>query len=468
MKKVQTRMVWSYLLLIVLVVIVLGATFAVLMWNYYYGSAESSVKQRAETALTLHGRSMSSLQLQDQAAYMLQYLAEVGPTRIQLLNASGLVRIDSDGFAPDITYTTGDVKAAMTGVTGTWTGVDPFFSERVVSVTVPLWNDARVVSLLRYTSSLEQVDSMVNLLISMASVIGFAVVLLFLGLSLFLAGRIVRPILDLTRAARYMAEGDWTKRATKRGEDEIGQLAETFNTMVQELNKREKLKNDFISSISHELRTPLTSIKGWSETLKDSEPADGEEMKQGLSIISKETDRLSGLVEDLLDFSKLSAKTMELSKETLDMNSPVKESVNQLAVRQEKTGVTIVSELSARAIMVNGDANRLKQVMINLIDNAFKFTPAGGSITVQTKVEHNEAFLTITDTGSGIQQEDLPHVMEKFFKASSGKGGSGLGLAICKEIIELHGGSILLTSRQGSGTTVNIRLPLLERDKGKE
>jgi signal transduction histidine kinase len=103
-----------------------------------------------------------------------------------------------------------------------------------------------------------------------------------------------------------------------------------------------------------------------------------------------------------------------------------------------------------------------------LIDNAFKFTPAGGSITVQTKVEHNEAFLTITDTGSGIQQEDLPHVMEKFFKASSGKGGSGLGLAICKEIIELHGGSILLTSRQGSGTTVNIRLPLLERDKGKE
>ena len=356
----------------------------------------------------------------------------------------------------------------MTGVTGTWTGVDPFFSERVVSVTVPLWNDARVVSLLRYTSSLEQVDSMVNLLISMASVIGFAVVLLFLGLSLFLAGRIVRPILDLTRAARYMAEGDWTKRATKRGEDEIGQLAETFNTMVLELNKREKLKNDFISSISHELRTPLTSIKGWSETLKDSEPSDGEEMKQGLSIISKETDRLSGLVEDLLDFSKLSAKTMELSKETLDLNSPVKESVNQLAVRQEKTGVTIVSELSARPIMVNGDANRLKQVMINLIDNAFKFTPAGGSITVQTKAEHNEAFLTIADTGSGIQQEDLPHVMEKFFKASSGKGGSGLGLAICKEIIELHGGSILITSRQGSGTTVNIRLPLLERDKGKE
>lgn len=463
MRSVQTRMVWSYLLLIVLVVSVLGAAFAALMWNYYYGSAQSSVKQRVESAMALHSRSLSSLTLQDQADYLLQYMSEGGPTRIQLLNSAGELRIDSDGFSPNIRYATGDVRTAATGELGSWTGVDPYFGERVISVTAPLWNEARVVSMIRYTSSLQQVDDMVAQLIRMTFIVGIAVILLFLGLSLFLAQRIVMPIRELTRAARYMAGGDWSKRAMKRSDDEIGQLAETFNTMVSELNKREKLKNDFISSISHELRTPLTSIKGWSETLKESKPQeDDEEVKMGLSIISKETERLAGLVEDLLDFSKLSASTMELQTETLDLNGPVKETVRQLAVREEGTKVRLLATYGTSPIVVNGDANRLKQVIINLIDNAFKFTPAEGTIRVSTAVEGEFAVVTVSDTGSGISEEDLPHVMEKFYKASNSHSGSGLGLAISKEIVELHGGKMTIDSERGAGTIVNLRLPLLQ------
>lgn len=463
MRSVQTRMVWSYLLLIVLVVGVLGGAFAVLMWNYYYGSAQSSVKQRVESAMALHSRSLSSLRLQDQADYLLQYMAEGGATRIQLLNSTGELRIDSDGFSPDIRYATGDVKSAMIGQTGSWTGVDPYFGERVISVTAPLWNEARVVSMIRYTSSLQQVDDMVARLIWMATFAGLAVILLFLGLSLFLAGRIVMPIRELTRAARYMAEGDWSRRAIQRSDDEIGQLAKTFNMMMSELNKREKLKNDFISSISHELRTPLTSIKGWSETLKESEPTeDDEELKLGLSIISKETERLSGLVEDLLDFSKLSAQTMELHTEPLDLIGPVVETVNQLAVREDGMKVKLMAAYGAGPIMVIGDMNRLKQVIINLIDNAFKFTPEGGTVRVSTAVESDYATVTVSDTGSGIEAEDLPHVAEKFYKASNSRGGSGLGLAICKEIIELHGGDMTIDSERGAGTIVKLRLPMIK------
>ncbi|WP_162848342.1 sensor histidine kinase [Paenibacillus nanensis] len=466
MRSLKTKMVWSYLLLIVLVVSLLGASFAILMWNYYYGSAQSSVKQRVESAMALHGRSLSSLTLQDQADYLLQHMAEAGPTRIQLLNSAGELRIDSDGFAPDIRYATGDVKAAMNGEIGGWTGVDPFYGERVISVTAPLWNEARVISMIRYTSSLEQVDRMVANIIQMAAFAGLAVILLFLGLSLFLAQQIVKPIRELTRAARYMADGDWSRRASQRGKDEIGQLAETFNTMVSELNKREKLKNDFISSISHELRTPLTSIKGWSETLKESEPTeDDEEVKLGLSIISKETDRLAGLVEDLLDFSKLSARTMELQSETLDLNEPVKETVSQLAVREEGTKVKLIAAYGAGPILVNGDSNRLKQVVINLIDNAIKFTPPGGNVRVVTAADDEFATVTVSDTGSGIGAEDLPHVMEKFYKASNSHGGSGLGLAICKEIVQLHGGEMAIDSERGAGTIVKVKLPLVNGAK---
>ncbi|MFD1954862.1 sensor histidine kinase [Paenibacillus thailandensis] len=460
LNSIKTRMVWSYLLLIVLVVCALGILFGILIWNYYYGSAQSSVKQRALTALDIHERSLASLTPQDQGQYMLQYMID-GGTRLQLLDTEGNVRIDSDGFADELHYATPDVKTAINGGTGSWIGVDPYYGERIVSVTVPVWNGIRIVSLLRYSAGLSQVDDMVMQLIRMTCIVGLAVVLLFLGLSLLMAQRIVKPIQELTRAARRMADGDWTRRAQKRGRDEIGQLAETFNTMANELEQREKMKDDFISSISHELRTPLTSIKGWSETLKEGEPGDIEELKLGLSIISRETERLSGLVEDLLDFSKLSARSMELHTETLDLNSPVRETVRQLAVREQQAGVRLVASLGKSPIIVCADANRIKQVVINLIDNAFKYTPSGGSIRISTAVAEQTAVLTVADTGSGIAQEDLPHVTEKFYKASKGHGGSGLGLAICKEIIELHGGSLSIDSELGAGTIVAVKLPLL-------
>ncbi|WP_173275305.1 cell wall metabolism sensor histidine kinase WalK [Paenibacillus sp. NEAU-GSW1] len=463
MSSLKTRIVWSYLLLIVLVVCVLGGLFLTLIWNYYYGSAQSSVKQRALYALTQHSRSLSSLKVHDQADYMLQYMAE-SDVRLQLLDSNGKVAVDSDGFAEEISYATPDVKAAMDGANGSWQGEDPFFNERVTSVTIPIYNEARVVSMLRYSASVERIDAMVRKLTQMTAATGAAVILLFLGLSLWMTQRIVRPIQELTRAARYMADGDWTRRAVKRSNDEIGQLAETFNVMVVELNKREKLKNDFISSISHELRTPLTSIKGWSETLKGSESAGDEETALGLNIISRETDRLTGLVEDLLDFSKLSAGSIELHPELLDLNGPVKEMVHQLAVREEQTGVKMFATLWKSPILIRGDANRLKQVIINLVDNAFKFTPSGGTIRIATTVnpegENRCAILTVADTGGGISLEDLPHVTEKFYKANTGHGGSGLGLAICKEIAELHGGTLAIDSERGAGTIVTMTLPI--------
>ncbi|WP_338554603.1 HAMP domain-containing sensor histidine kinase [Paenibacillus sp. KS-LC4] len=466
MNSLKTRIVWSYLLLIALVVVVLGGLFATLITNYYYGSAQSSVKQRAVSALATHSRTMASLKMHDQADYMLQYMVE-GDTRLQLLDVNGKVRMDSDGLVENIQYNTLDVQAAMNGQTDIWQGNDPYYKERVTSITIPVWNDTHVVSLLRYSASISAVDDMVSQLLRMSAFVGLAVILLFLGLSLWLAQRIVRPIRELTRAARYMADGDWTRRATKRSNDEIGQLAETFNTMVVELNHREKLKNDFISSISHELRTPLTSIRGWSETLKEGDPADNEEMKLGLQIISQETLRLSGLVEDLLDFSKLSAGSMELHAELLDLNSPVKETAAQLGVRQNQKGVKLLVTLGKSPVMVYADANRLKQVIINLIDNAFKFTPAGGTIrvSISTTSDEDYALLTVADTGCGIEPEDIPHVTEKFYKGNTGQGGSGLGLAICKEITELHAGEMKIDSERGAGTVITIKLPISHQNK---
>lgn len=453
-------MAWSYFILIVLVSGLLGSIFIALIWNYYYGSATSAVSRRAESDMAVHGRMMGMQMTRERAAYMISNL-KGDSYRIQLLDRSGKPVMDTEGEAGGKPIHTLDVEAAMSGQSGTWRGSEG--GKHIVAATVPVQSGQLVVGLVRYSASLERIDDVVARIIGLTLLTAAAVVLLFLGVSLWMSKRIVKPIRELTFVARQMADGDWQRRAVPRSADEIGQLAEMLNTLAAQLTKREQLKNDFISSISHELRTPLTSIKGWSETLAEDE-TDREELELGLAVISQETERLHGLVEDLLDFSKLYDRSIELHPDYLDLNRPVKETLKQLGVRQEATGVQLIASLSEHPLMVHGDVNRLKQVLINLIDNAYKFTPQGGSIRVTTRALDREAVLTIADTGAGIAPEHLPHVTDKFYKGDSAKQGSGLGLAICREIIALHSGSMALVSEWGAGTAVTIRIPLQRGD----
>ncbi|BBH22634.1 sensor histidine kinase [Paenibacillus baekrokdamisoli] len=460
MTSLRTRIVWSYGVLIVLVIVMLGTMFAALVWNYYYSSAVGSVLQRAETEAALHNRNIAYLPMKDKASYMLQNMTN-GISKLELLDNTGKIVVDSDGLPGNGTaLATPDVLKGIDGEKGVWRGLDPLTHERIAAVTLPVKQEQRVVAMFRYTASLQQVDDIIRNMLWIGVLVGVVVVLLFFTMSIWIANRIARPIRNLTRVAEQMAEGEWTKRADIRDRDEIGRLSETLNTMASELTRREKLKEDFISSISHELRTPLTSIKGWSETLASGDPADIEEMQMGLAIIDRETDRLSGLVEDLLDFSKLYAKSIVLHPEMLDLIKPMRETLKQFEARAQKESIRIIGNYGHPTLPVEADANRLKQVFINVLDNALKFTPKGGSITVAADQEGDWVRVSVMDTGSGISPEDLPHVTEKFYKGSSQRSGSGLGLAICKEIVELHGGTFRLDSAMGEGTTVTIRLPL--------
>lgn len=457
----RTRIVWSYGVLIVLVVVMLGSLFGTLVWNYYYSSAVSSVLQRAQTEAVLHDRMIADEPIKEKARYMLQNMAD-GTAHLQLLTGSGELVVDSEGFGGGgVTLDTPDVRQAMAHDKGIWRGRDPVTNERIIAVTLPVKEGDRVTAMFRYTASLVTLDTIIRNILWLTVLVGSFVVLLFFAMSLLIANRIARPIRNLTKVAEKMAEGDWSRRAALNDRDEIGRLADTLNTMASELTRREKLKEDFISSISHELRTPLTSIKGWSETLASGDPADVEELNLGLAIIDRETERLSGLVEDLLDFSKLYAKSIVLHPEMLDIRKPLGETLWQFEARGQRESVAIHGETGDEPLLAKVDADRMKQVFINVLDNALKFTPKGGAIYVQARQEDGYARMTIRDTGCGIPPEDLPHVTEKFYKGSSQRSGSGLGLAICKEIVELHGGVFRLDSAVDAGTTVMISLPLL-------
>jgi signal transduction histidine kinase len=430
--------------------------------TYYFGTATEALVTRSTTFTNFINKYATGYRLKDKARYILENASNEEYAKIEIIDLSGKVIQNSYGFQTGEVINTPDVSDALKGMTGIHVGKSPQTRERVIAVSTPLTFGAEYAGVLRYTISAEPLYHAVNQIALYGAGVGAGVVFFAFALSLIIAKRIVDPIEDLTNAATQMATGNFSARAVKRYDDEVGTLAEAFNYMAAEIGKNEKLKNDFISSVSHELRTPLTSIKGWGETLISGGLNEPEETMLGLEVISKETDRLIGLVEELLDFSKFQSGEMKLFLERMDLREVLDDLHLQFAIRSQDKEVDLQMEIPSAPLAVMGDFNRLKQVFVNLLDNAFKFTPRGGSISVAATESGGRLIISVTDTGEGIDAGDLPHITGKFYKGRSKQSGSGLGLSICKEIVELHGGRLFVNSLLGQGTTITVDLPVAE------
>ncbi|MBO5911965.1 MAG: HAMP domain-containing histidine kinase, partial [Clostridia bacterium] len=335
--------------------------------------------------------------------------------------------------------------------------------ERVLAVTNPLpdlGNGSH--GAYRVLVSMEQVFDNYLLFLLVVILVGA----LALGFSMitgaYFVRSIVRPVRDVTATARKIASGNLETRLEVKQNDEIGELCDTINYMATELENTGKSKNDFISSVSHELRTPLTAIKGWGETVRMSIGEDDEIVKRGVDVMLGEADRLSGLVEELLDFSRIEAGKLTITTSLNDPVSIVKSVVDMYEeiARQQKISLVFVSPQENEQIMA--DRDRIKQVFINVIDNAVKYTAVGGHIVVSAFNEEGCIRVTVSDTGCGIAAKDLNHVKEKFFKSNTNVRGSGIGLAVADEIIKSHNGLLFLESTEGEGTTVTVVLPTVK------
>ena len=279
-----------------------------------------------------------------------------------------------------------------------------------------------------------------------------------------MAKSIVDPIKSITKVAKKMASGDLKIKSSVYNNEEITQLSNTLNYMASEIEKREKLKNEFISSVSHELRTPLTAIKGWVITLNDDE-TDKETLKMGFDIIEKETDRLTLMVEELLDFSKLVSGIVHLNKRNVDIRSFVTHIENYMKPRAVNEDIVFNVDISNNVSKGFFDYNKMKQVLINILDNAFKFTDKERKVSLFVDQNESDIKFTIIDSGVGISEEELPKVKEKFYKGKNSNSQNGIGLSICDEIIKLHKGTFNIESELGKGTSVKITIPNIKEEK---
>ncbi len=269
-----------------------------------------------------------------------------------------------------------------------------------------------------------------------------------------------RPILEIEKATEVMADGDFSARIKLKQRDEIGKLAGSINHLGEQLSKIEQLRKDLISNISHELRTPLSLIRGYAETIRDVTGEFREKREKQIQIIIEETERLGGIVDDVLNLSQLQSGYAVLSIGSFSIKELLNAVVKRYEVLSEKTRIELLSRYDEDRVL-EADKARIEQVLYNLINNAFNHTEAGGSILVNARVLSNAVRFEVTDTGSGIAEEDIPHIWERFYKADktvNKKAGTGLGLAIVKGVLDAHHASYGVESRKGTGTTIWFEL----------
>ena len=322
-------------------------------------------------------------------------------------------------------------------------------------------------SALRFVSSLEDVDRQIMSLILIFIACGVLAILLVIFTSSYFIRSIVVPVREVGKAASKIAAGDFGARIDKKYDDEIGELCDIINYMANELSNADKMKNDFISSVSHELRTPLTAIKGWGETLMSCTPGDAGTIAKGMRVIIGETERLSSMVEELLDFSRMQSGRLTLVMSKLDILAEIGEAYIMFTERAKREGIEIEYHEPEMLSPVFGDKNRLRQVFINIIDNALKYSNEGDKVRIESFEQDEFIYIVVSDTGCGISPQDLPNVKNKFFKGNLSRRGSGIGLAVADEIMTLHGGALLIQSELGAGTTVTIKIPVISKIPGE-
>ena len=429
--------------------------------SYYESALTDSMKNQARINQLQFNNYMNRYDLSDIIIGDKNIFYRSNDTQVQILDNSGILLFDS--LASDLignTLESSDVKSAIEGKQDSTKYKRESTGESVLSLSYPLVSANQQVGIIRLTSSMDKVDKRISDDTFWYLIFGILVSLAALIVSFFAASSFVKPINDLIDVSEKLASGDYTAKAYIRGNNEITELANTLNSLSENIIIREDMKNEFISSVSHELRTPLTSIKGWAITLQAPEIQKSEDMmSQGLKIIEDEGDRLSMMVEDLLDFSRLSSSSFKYDKEKLDIVELSKQVHTQLFPRTQSQNIGFNFITVYKEIPVFADKNRMKEVLINIIDNAIKFTPENGQIDLIIDQEVGNVLITVKDNGEGIKEDEIAFVASKFYKGSSSKSQTGLGLSICEEIAKAHGGKLVIKSKYGVGTSVTVQIP---------
>ena len=466
---IRRRWLLNSISILVMILAVMVIAFSLVMKNYYDSSILSDMESKARTASSYFGSYAASSDISsgDYLTIAQDYVRSFEDgTKIELqfLTPDGKVIYSSNGLTlsgtmpetPDLLQLRD--KQEITS----WTGTSAQTGERITAVSAPLSYDGTVVGIMRYVTSMRLVDRQVTIL-TLAAAGACLVILVLVYLSnIYFVRSIEDPVKNITGIAQRIAGGSYGIQVEKKFDDEIGDLTDAINDMSLRIKHAESMKSEFISSVSHELRTPLTAITGWAETIMNGEARDEQDVRKGMGIIASEARRLSGMVEELLEFSRIEDGRFTLSIEPIDIKAELEDAVYTYHEFLAAEGIAVYHhDCEEEFDPIPGDPDRLRQVFCNLLDNAAKHGGSGKRIDTEIYPEAGDVVITIRDYGPGIPPEELPNVKYKFYKGSSTARGSGIGLAVCEEIVTRHNGELNIRNADDEygGCLVEIRLP---------
>ncbi len=430
---------------------------------YYYSGLQSDMRHRAETTTDFFADyvNLNYTEYYKSCINYAKTFEDRNALELQFINAAGRMVASSYGDWVGRVPTTPEIQKAIgSRVPEPFVGVDEQTGERIIAVSSPIiYSNGEVIGVLRYVTSTRLLDQQVVKIFFYSMVVLLLVMLVVMLSSSYYVHSILEPVRQITQKAQKIANGTYGIQIVTKYNDEIGELASTINEMSNQINQNEIVQREFISSLSHELRTPLTAITGWSETLLADDTMDAD-TRRGMTIIQREAKRLTEMVVELLDFNRIQDGRMTLNIRQTDIRAEFEDTVYMYSSRLAQDAITLDYLDNDEDIPeIPCDPERLRQVFLNILDNAAKHGGEGKRIEASMHFVNEHVMVKIRDYGPGIPEDELPLVKKKFYKGSSKARGTGIGLAVCDEIVTMHGGSLTLENAQGGGTLVTVLLP---------
>lgn len=429
----------------------------------YYSSMESDLRYRAKNSTDFFANylNQSYNQFYQSCIIYAQTFEEKNNIELQFINAQGKIVASSYGSWSGSSPTSSDIAEAIkTNEPQPFVGRNPQTGERIMAISSPMvYSNGEVIGVLRFVTSTKVMDRQITYVAAVSMLALLVVIAVVLISSNYYIHSILVPLRAIIDKARKITNGSYGIQIETAYNDEVGELADAINEMSIKISENEKMQTDFISSLSHELRTPLTAITGWSETLLGSDDLNIQ-TRRGMNIIRKEAGRLTEMVLELLDFTRIQDGRLTMNMEMADIRSEFEDVIYMYGSRVAQDGQKLeYLENDEEIPEISCDPKRLRQVFLNLLDNAAKHGAEGGRIEVAIEFIKNNVVVKVRDYGPGIPEDELPLVKKRFYKGSSKARGSGIGLAVCDEIIQMHGGSLVLENAEGGGTLVTVEIP---------
>jgi len=472
-KKTLNRQLYlSYLLITLLSLGAIGGYTVNALRNFYYEQTSADLESRARLIQHQASRHFSPLNISE-LKRLAKTLGQPGVQRVTLILPDGTVAGDSDEDPTRMDNHAGrpEVKEALAGETGSSVRVSSTLNANLMYVALPVDLDGQLTGVVRLSIPLTVIDETLKGMLWKIFLAGLLIALAATPISLYISGRISRPLLQMKDNAERFASGKLDSRIRVEGPDDVIRLAEALNQMAAQLDDRihrlrklENIRRDFVANVSHELKTPITSIKGFVETLLGGALDSPEDSKRFLGIVAGQADRLNAIIDDLLVLSRLEqdSEKVEIIIEESGLKPVLEMAIQACAPKASEKKIRV--DLNCpESVTARINPQLLEQAVINLVDNAVKYSLPSTQVQVDVSSDNGEIAVVVTDEGRGIAKEHFPRLFERFYRVDSDRsremGGTGLGLAIVKHIAQVHGGSVSVDSSVGKGSTFRIHLP---------